>query len=133
MVLCYDTLPPPNQETDTLSITLVPRQDKIHPLFHDILGLGGSLWFPLMVFLVPIPLLSWYFPRYPCVRVGIIVQPAVCVWTHARVCVCVCAHAHALKCSVSLTLCDPIGCTSQDLLSLDFPGENTGVSCHFLL
>ena len=47
--------PPPNQETDTLSITLVPRQDKIHPLFHDILGLGGLFgfhswfsWFPFL-------------------------------------------------------------------------------------
>ena len=56
--------------------------------------IGGSPWFPLMVFLVLIPLLSWYFPRYPCVRVGIIVWPAVCV--HARVCVhvCVCVRVH---------------------------------------
>ena len=40
------------------------------------------------------------------------------------VCVCVCAQ-------LCLTLCDPMDCR---LLCLwDYPGKNTGVSCHFLL
>ena len=32
-----------------------------------------------------------------------------------------------------LTLCDPRTAAHQAPLSMDFPGKNTGIGCHFLL
>ena len=32
-----------------------------------------------------------------------------------------------------LTLCDPSACSLQAPLSVEFPGKNSGVGCHFLL
>ena len=31
------------------------------------------------------------------------------------------------------TLCDPVDCSPQAPLSLNFPGKNTGVGCHLFL
>ena len=37
-------------------------------------------------------------------------------------------------CSVAkLCLCDPMNCSLQAPLSIEFPSKNTGVGCHFLL
>ena len=51
-----------------------------------------------MVFMVPIPLISWYFPKYPCLGVGVIVQPAMCV----------CVYVHACMCTQVLSLSDSL-------------------------
>ena len=47
------------------------------------------------------------------------------------VCVCVCVHAHAFS-HVRL-FAAPLTVAHQTLLSMDFPGKNTGVGCCFLL
>ena len=60
-----------------------------------------------------------------CFLLGILaltMLPSKCVC----VCVCVCAQS-------CLTLCDPWTVAHQAPLSMDFPGRNTGVRCHFLL
>ena len=47
------------------------------------------------------------------------------------VCVCVCVCAQSL--SPVWLLATPWIVTHQALLSMEFPGKNTGVCCHFLL
>ena len=49
------------------------------------------------------------------------------------VCVCVCVCV-CISCSVmsGQTLCDPMDCTCQPSLSMEF-SKNTGVGCHSLL
>ena len=53
------------------------------------------------------------------------------------ICVCVCVRVHVCVCPVTqscLTLCESMDCYSIRLLCpWDFPGKNTGVSCHFPL
>ena len=56
----------------------------------------------------------------------------VCVGVWVCVCVCVCARARA--CSVVYDSLRPCGLQPTTLLCpWDFPAENTGVGCHFLL
>ena len=53
---------------------------------------------------------------------------------HVRVCVCV--RACLCVCSVAQlypTLWGPMDCTCQDPCPWNFPDENTGAGCHFLL
>ena len=40
---------------------------------------------------------------------------------------------HAKSLQSCPTLCDPVDCSHQTPLSMEFPGKNTGVGCHFLL
>ena len=39
----------------------------------------------------------------------------------------------AMSLQLCLTLCDPSACSLQAPLSVEFPGKNSGVGCHFLL
>ena len=57
----------------------------------------------------------------------------MCMDVCVCVCVCVCKYA-MLCCSVYLTLCDPVSCSSPgSSIHGDSPGKNTGVGCHALL
>ena len=48
------------------------------------------------------------------------------------VCVCVCVCVCARPVSPVWLFATPWNCSQQAPLSLEFPGKNTGVSCHFL-
>ena len=50
-----------------------------------------------------------------------------CVWVWVCMCVCVCVCSQSCP-----TLSTPWTVAQQALLSMDFPGKNTGVGCHFL-
>ena len=68
-------------------------------------------------------------PRHADLR-----HPGLLVCAHMCVFVCVCVCVYALNCSVLSDSLRPYGLQSARLLYVcDFPGRNTGGSCHFLL